>query len=301
MSSSLLHDVRFVRFDLSNANLTSATLAYADLRSVDFSNADLTKADLNHANLGKADLRWANLTDADLSEADVEDALFSDADLNRTNLSKVELSKAVVHNPKNLDRARNVDGAELLKVTAEDKQEPRAGEGKGEVQKEDSAPGGDDGKTVKIWGLQLEHAGMVQHSFKDEKELSCAFDGLSEIEANMVKHRMFAEGEVGVPGRKGTVIGVLYSVNFMPGNQEIPITIKWLNPDRKVVASQSASSGYCRRQVTSHTLTSDAAAVAGPWLAEFYYENRKIGSQEINVIPPEKYEERLKRWTAGGN
>ena len=115
-----------------------------------------------------------------------------------------------------------------------------------------------------------------------------------------MKHQMFASGEAGVPGQDGTTMGVLYSVNFMPGNVEIPITVKWLSPDNRVVGTQSASTRYLRRQVASYTFPADKEeSFLGTWFVEFYYKDKKIGGQEIDVLSPEHYEARLKRWNGG--
>ncbi|MBU0908954.1 MAG: hypothetical protein KJ717_05250 [Proteobacteria bacterium] len=159
----------------------------------------------------------------------------------------------------------------------------------------DDLPAAEKGRAVKIWGLKMEHSGVIRQPFKDKQDLNAAFVGLSEIEANLVKHRMFASGEAGVPALKGTVMGVLYSVNFMPGNQEIPVTIKWLNPQKKVVGVESVSAGYCRRQVASYSFTDDSEPPQGSWIVEFYYQNRKIGSQEIAVVSAERFDDRRKR------
>ena len=65
------------RADLSNANLTGADVAAADL-----TNANLTRANLSDAMLYFADLTSANLTDADLSYA-----ILLGADLTNANLT----------------------------------------------------------------------------------------------------------------------------------------------------------------------------------------------------------------------
>lgn len=69
-----------VRADLSGADLSRASLRYANLRYADLSGADLSRADLS-----RASLRYANLSGADLSGADL-----GGADLSYANLSGAE-------------------------------------------------------------------------------------------------------------------------------------------------------------------------------------------------------------------
>jgi hypothetical protein len=276
--------------------LTNATLAYADLRYVDLSNADLTKADLTKANLNGADLRWVNLTDANLTEARVADANFNEADFNRSNLFKVKLSGASMRNARNLDKAKNVDQEELRKMLELSRRqaEEEIKSATAAIDQEETKNG--DEKAVKIWGLQIEHFGLVRQPFTKKGKLSDAFAGLSEIEANLVKHRMFTDGASGIPGKNGNSFGILYLVNFMPGNREIPITIKWFSPDNRVVATQSATTRYCQRQVAAYTFPARQKLRFGNWRVEFYYKKQKIGSQEVMVMTPQRYEARLKRW-----
>ncbi len=160
----------------------------------------------------------------------------------------------------------------------------------------DSAAGEDQLRAVKIWGVQVDYFGLIQDAFSQEKDLGRSFEGLSEIEVNMVKHRMFLNGEVGVPALAGKAMGVLYSVNFMPGNKEIPITIKWLDPSGSVVSAETVSTRYSRRQITTYTFHSSGKRSTGQWNVEFYYDEQKIAGQAVVVMEQERYETRLERW-----
>ncbi|MDA1188313.1 MAG: pentapeptide repeat-containing protein [Chloroflexi bacterium] len=65
--------------NLSNADLTGATLAKAKLDEANLSGAKLVGTNLTEANLYKADLRGADLTRAILTFSDMEDALLEGA------------------------------------------------------------------------------------------------------------------------------------------------------------------------------------------------------------------------------
>ena len=107
---------------------------------------------------------------------------------------------------------------------------------------------------------------------------------------------MFLDGEVGVPALAGKSMGVLYSVNFMPGNSEIPITIKWLTPNGSVVSSETVSTRYSRRQVTTYTFHSSGKRPTGQWTVEFYYGEQKIAGHSVSVMEQDRYEAKLERW-----
>jgi|TARA_B110000438_G_scaffold58378_1_gene58431 uncharacterized protein YjbI with pentapeptide repeats/lysophospholipase L1-like esterase len=72
-----------------SANLSNASLIFADLSNVSLIFADLSNADLSNADLSGADLSYADLSNADLSNASL-----SGADLSYTNLSNAHLSGA---------------------------------------------------------------------------------------------------------------------------------------------------------------------------------------------------------------
>src|SRR5215213_933846 len=102
--------------DLSNALLLNANLIVADLSGADLSNALLDNADLV-ADLSNADLSGASLLGADLSDANLRGADLSDANLIGANLSdailvKANLSGAVLDNA-NLSGAKGITNEEL--------------------------------------------------------------------------------------------------------------------------------------------------------------------------------------------
>ena len=85
-----------VRANLSGATLSYANLSGANLRGADLSYADLSGATLSYANLRGADLSYANLSYANLSYANLSGATLSYANLSYANLSGAkELLSAV--------------------------------------------------------------------------------------------------------------------------------------------------------------------------------------------------------------
>ena len=80
-----------VKPDLTEANLSNAHLAFANL-----SGADLTKANLNRANLFFANLAGANLSRADLTQSNLTFANLKEATLAGTYLSWASISKAIL-------------------------------------------------------------------------------------------------------------------------------------------------------------------------------------------------------------
>jgi uncharacterized protein YjbI with pentapeptide repeats len=85
--------------DLTDANLKDAILTDVDLRDSTLSDAQLSKADLSDATLWDADLRGAelrsvNLTDAQLQGADVSNAELPGSDLPNAQLRYANLTRA---------------------------------------------------------------------------------------------------------------------------------------------------------------------------------------------------------------
>src|SRR5215203_3995900 len=91
LSNALLLNANLIVADLSGADLSNALLdnadLVADLSNADLSGASLLGADLRDANLLGADLRDVNLIGADLSRADLSEANLNGADLENANLS----------------------------------------------------------------------------------------------------------------------------------------------------------------------------------------------------------------------
>jgi uncharacterized protein YjbI with pentapeptide repeats len=120
LANADLGDADLSGADLSNALLLNANLIVADLSGADLSNAlldnadlvaDLSNADLSGASLLGADLRDANLLGADLRDANVIGADLSRADLSEANLNGADLENA------NLSGADGITNAELEQQT----------------------------------------------------------------------------------------------------------------------------------------------------------------------------------------
>lgn len=83
--------------DLSQANLDSADLVYANLTHTTLSFAYLRRADLRGAELSDVNLQFANLRLADLTYADLTGAHLSRADLRGADLNSADLSGAALY------------------------------------------------------------------------------------------------------------------------------------------------------------------------------------------------------------
>jgi uncharacterized protein YjbI with pentapeptide repeats len=92
--TATLRSDKFLYTDLSNADLTEASLEGANLSQARLSEANLYQARLSEANLYQARLGEANLREADLSEAGLIGADLSGADLSGADLSGARLSGA---------------------------------------------------------------------------------------------------------------------------------------------------------------------------------------------------------------
>jgi uncharacterized protein YjbI with pentapeptide repeats len=106
--------------DLSNALLLNANLIVADLSGADLSNALLDNADLvadlSNADLSGASLLGADLSDGNLFSADLSDGNLIGADLSRADLSDANLVGANLENA-NLSGADGITNAELEQQT----------------------------------------------------------------------------------------------------------------------------------------------------------------------------------------
>lgn len=84
--------------NLSNMDLSGATLIDANLRYAKLRGADLCDVDLRGANLGCADLRWVDLIDANLVGADLHGTNLRNANLRYADLTNVNLRSADLRN-----------------------------------------------------------------------------------------------------------------------------------------------------------------------------------------------------------
>ncbi|UBF23910.1 pentapeptide repeat-containing protein [Kovacikia minuta CCNUW1] len=87
-------DRNFPGVNLSEANLTGASLSNVNLTGANLSVANLSGANLNSANLTKAKLNVAKLSGANLSKSNLSEAILNVANLTLADLSGAELSQA---------------------------------------------------------------------------------------------------------------------------------------------------------------------------------------------------------------
>ncbi len=122
-------------------------------------------------------------------------------------------------------------------------------------------------------------------TYKRPRDLGAAYRGLSDVEINLLEHRMFAEVDKGIIGAPGVKIGALFSVNFMPGNMEIPLLVKWISPDNEVVTTQHLRAKYMENLVVSFSLPAKGT-IYGTWHLKFFFEGNKIGGQNMLITSP---------------
>ena len=81
--------------DLTEVNLSNATIMFVDFRGATLVNADLSGSSLHGSNFSGAQLKNANLSGADLSGADLSGARLIKANLSNANLNGANLNKAL--------------------------------------------------------------------------------------------------------------------------------------------------------------------------------------------------------------
>ena len=286
LKNTVLSSAKVTKFDLRNSDLSKANLSYADLSNVDMTNTDLTGSNLLKANLSDTDLRWADLTDANLSGANLTRANLNDADLNRTNLMDTILKDAKLLNVKNMDKSKKEPMSSILQSNAHTDPIKNLHSAGNDVVSDSQtySPGmADVNKDVKIWGLELEGFGKIHPSFQEISDLTKKLEGLSDIEANLLKHRMFSDKHVETHKNEKETYGVLYSVNFVPATKEIPIEIKWISPGGKTVRSTISRTPYLERQLTAYSFEQFKNLMPGTWSVKFYHDNRLIGEQSLII------------------
>lgn len=109
LSGSTLNMTRLAGADLSRANLTSAKIIEADLNDANFEKAILIKANLTRSQMLRAKLLQANLAGADLSRADLSEADLRVADLSGVNFTKAQLYGAHLG-------AANINGTKFIEA-----------------------------------------------------------------------------------------------------------------------------------------------------------------------------------------
>ena len=141
--------------------------------------------------------------------------------------------------------------------------------------------------------MQIESAGLVQQPFQQVAELSAAYEGISDIELNMKKLQMFAGGANNIPGKVGATLGALYSVNFLPVDQTLPLVIQWYGPEGKLIRTSNQPVRYMQRLVEALTITEKMRNIHGTWTVQFFHRDRKIGEQHFEVRKSKQLEVRL--------
>ena len=119
--------------------------------------------------------------------------------------------------------------------------------------------------------------------------MSRSYDGVSDVEISLLEHRMFARSDDVVVGAKDAHLGVLYTVNFMPGNMEIPISVRWTAPDDTVIDTPARYVTYMEHEVASLPLAK-AHRRYGTWLVEFFFDGNKIAEKSFQVMSPEQFQ-----------
>lgn len=102
---------------LRGADMSMASVAYADLYGADLSMSCLYGTILREANLRKANLCGANLRNADLGKANLQGASLYKADLRETNLMMTDLSDADIRETC-LDPANEIPDASMAIIAA---------------------------------------------------------------------------------------------------------------------------------------------------------------------------------------
>lgn len=297
MSQTILRDVKLTRLTLRNANLTDAILTNADLSYTDLAGADLTKADLTNADLTKADLRWSSFVEANMSGVNLSGAILDEADLSRSDLLNVNWTEARLIKAKNLHTAKNYLNVIPQKTPAliraqHNSVKKAAGSGKKGEDVSLSAP---IKRKVKIWELKIEHVGQIRPGMKKLKNLSAFFLGANDIEGSMIKHQIFSNGKQGISGKIGSAVGVLYSINFIPEEEAVPLEIKWFTPNDRLLKTDIIPSNNSQRNVATFRFADKKTLFFGAWTVRFYYKGDLLAEEHIRVLDPEGYQRTAKR------
>ncbi|RJQ66331.1 MAG: hypothetical protein C4519_25935 [Desulfobacteraceae bacterium] len=260
---AVLSDVKLTRLDLGGASLADATLEGADLSYTSLDNADLRRTNLRRANLQHANLQSADLTGADLAEADLTGADLTDADLKMASLASAIIDQEALRKAKNADLARS--GAI---AAAGSSAEPNS------LAEAISLPP----SPIKIWDLKVAAHGPVTYEFNDVQALDAAYQGLEGPQALVLRSRMFGQGQASSANRAGTTYGVLYSVNFLPREQRIPIEARWISSSGKIIRSITQEVGSGELHVVAHSFGEGDLDGAQSWRIEFCHGERKIST-----------------------
>jgi uncharacterized protein YjbI with pentapeptide repeats len=108
--------VRFSRSKFMGAHIRRATLQTNFFDGADFTSADLSGTDLDFSQFEKTVFREAKLVGASLRKANLSGADMSLVDLNGADLSDADLREANLSGAKNLQKVRNISGANLMHV-----------------------------------------------------------------------------------------------------------------------------------------------------------------------------------------
>ncbi|MCK5616954.1 pentapeptide repeat-containing protein, partial [Candidatus Pacearchaeota archaeon] len=292
MRQTILRDVKLTRLTLRNANLTDAILMNADLSHTDLAGADLTKANLTNADLTNADLRWSSLVEANMLGVNLSGAILDETDFARSDLLDVNWTEARLIKAKNLHKAKNYLNVipqktpVLIRAQHNSVKTAASGKNKKGVGVSLSAP---IKRKIKIWELKIEHVGQIRAGMKKLENFSAFFLGASDIEANMIKHQIFSNGKQGISGKIGSAVGVLYSVNFIPEEEAVPLEIKWFSPDDRLLKTDIIPSNNSQRNVATFRFAAKETLFFGTWAVRFYYKGELLAEEHIRILDPEGY------------
>ena len=101
---------------------------------------------------------------------------------------------------------------------------------------------------------------------------------------------MFAGGPNNITGKVGATLGALYSVNFLPVDQTLPLVIQWYGPEGKLIHTTNQQVRDMQRQVEALTITEKMQNIYGTWTVQFFHQNQKIGEQRFEVVKGKQLE-----------
>jgi hypothetical protein len=77
-------------------------------------------------------------------------------------------------------------------------------------------------------------------------------------------------------------------VNFIPGNIELPLEVKWIAPDRTTMRSRVIKHRYNQRRVEAYALPAGKQPLFGTWTLQFFFKGKKVGEQQLTIAEPRR-------------